>query len=57
MDKNDTKCALCGNGLTFRYKAMEEWNISISGYLCSICYEKKLTEFYIAPDRKDIVKR
>ena len=57
MDKNDLKCALCGNTLTFRYKSMEEWNISTSGYLCSICYEKKLTEFYIAPDRKDIVKR
>jgi hypothetical protein len=57
MDKNDVKCALCGNTLTFRYKSMEEWNISIPGYLCGICYEKKLSEFYIAPDRKDIVKR
>jgi hypothetical protein len=36
---------------------MEEWNISIPGYLCGIWYEKKLSEFYIAPDRKDIVKR
>lgn len=34
---------------------MEEWNIS--GNLCGVCYEKKLTEFYITPDRKDIVKR
>jgi hypothetical protein len=55
MDKNDLKCVLCGNTLTFRYKSMEEWNIS--GDLCSICYEKKLTEFYISPDRRDIVKR
>lgn len=55
MDKNDLKCALCGNTLTFRYKSMEEWNIS--GYLCSMCYDKKLTEFYISPDRRDIVKR
>lgn len=55
MDKNDLKCVLCGNTLTFRYKSMEEWNLS--GYLCGICYEKKLTEFYISPDRKDVVKR
>jgi hypothetical protein len=55
MDKNDFKCALCGNTVTFRYKSMEEWNIS--GYLCGVCYEKKLTDFYISPDRKDVVKR
>ena len=55
MDKNDLKCALCGNTVTFRYKSMEEWNIS--GYLCGMCYEKKITDFYISPDRKDIVKR
>ncbi|HSA73564.1 MAG TPA: hypothetical protein VLD84_06370 [Nitrososphaeraceae archaeon] len=55
MDKNELKCALCGNKLTFRYKSMIEWNIS--GYLCSACYDKKLSEFYISPDRKDVVKR
>ncbi len=55
MDKNDLKCVLCGNELTFKYKSMEEWKIS--GYICGICYDKKLSEFYISPDRKDIVKR
>jgi len=55
MDKNEFKCALCGNELTFGYKSMSEWNIS--GYLSSMCYDKKLSEFYISPDRKDIVKR
>ena len=55
MDKNDLECVLCGNKLTFKYKSMEEWKIS--GYICGICYDKKLTEFYISPDRKDVVKR
>jgi hypothetical protein len=55
MDKDDLKCALCGNKLTFRYKSMEEWKIS--GFICGICYDKKLMEFYISPDRKDVVKR
>jgi NAD-dependent oxidoreductase involved in siderophore biosynthesis len=55
MDKNDLKCVLCGNELTFKYKKMEEWKIS--GYICGICYDKKLSEFYISPDRKDVVKR
>jgi hypothetical protein len=55
MDKNDLKCVLCGNELTFKYKSMEEWKIS--GYICGICYDKKLSEFYISPDRKDVVKR
>lgn len=55
MDKNVLKCALCGNKLIFRYKSMEEWKIS--GYICGMCYQNKLTEFYIPPDRKDVVKR
>lgn len=55
MDKNDLKCVLCGNKLTFKYKSMNDWNIP--GYMCGNCYDKKLMEFYISPDRKDIVKR
>jgi hypothetical protein len=55
MDKTDLKCVLCGNKLTFKYKPMEEWKIT--GYICGVCYEKNLTEFYISPDRKDVVKR
>jgi len=44
------KCALCGNNINFRYKAMSQWNIS--GDLCGECYGKKLTEHYISTDRK-----
>jgi hypothetical protein len=41
--------------MTFKYRPMEKWNIS--GTLCSQCYEKKLMEHYIAPDRRDVTKR
>jgi hypothetical protein len=44
------KCTLCGNILSFRYKAMSQWNIS--GDLCGECYGKKLTEHYISTDQK-----
>jgi hypothetical protein len=43
MDR-EQKCALCGNVITFRYKAMRQWNIS--GELCGDCYGKKITEHY-----------
>jgi len=55
MAKTDLKCVLCGNKLTLKYKPMDEWKIT--GYICGVCYEKNLTEFYISPDRRDIVKR
>lgn len=51
----DRKCVVCGNRISFRYKAMPEWNIL--GDLCGKCYEKKLTDHYIAIDRRDITKR
>ncbi len=44
MDKGQN-CVLCGNSLTFRYKAMREWNIT--GFLCGDCYAKKLKEHYL----------
>jgi NMD protein affecting ribosome stability and mRNA decay len=49
------KCVVCGNQIDFRYKAMPEWRIV--GDLCGECYEKKLTDHYIAIDRRDITKR
>ena len=58
MSMGDTasKCTLCGTDLAaFKYRPMEQWNIS--GLLCSKCYDKKLIEHYIAPDRRDITKK
>ncbi len=55
MGDTPSKCTLCGNDMRFKYRPMEKWNIS--GMLCSQCYEKKLTEHYIAPDRRDVTKR
>jgi hypothetical protein len=55
MGDTPSKCTLCGNDMTFKYRPMEKWNIS--GMLCSQCYEKKLIEHYIAPDRRDVTKR
>lgn len=53
---NPPKCSLCGADLgEFRYQAMPEWNVS--GPLCSQCYEKKLLDHYIAPDRRGITKK
>ncbi|MEO9320566.1 MAG: hypothetical protein ABI361_07845 [Nitrososphaera sp.] len=48
-------CALCGSPLKFKYRPMDGWNIS--GLLCGKCYETKLTEQYIAEDRRGITKR
>jgi hypothetical protein len=55
-DHNPSKCALCGASLgEFRYRPMPQW--SVSGMLCSQCYDKKLTEHYIAPDRRGVTKK
>ena len=51
----DLKCTLCGNNISFRYKAMPQWNIP--GNLCGVCYGKKLTDYYISIDRRDITKK
>jgi hypothetical protein len=55
MGKTLMKCVNCGNTINFRYRAMPQWNIS--GDLCGECYGKKLTEYYISTDRRDITKR
>ena len=38
----------------FRYRPMPQWNVS--GMMCGQCYDKKLTEHYIAQDRRGITK-
>ena len=55
MGKTLMKCVNCGNTINFRYRAMPQWNIS--GDLCGECYGKKLTEYFISIDRRDITKR
>jgi hypothetical protein len=56
MGDKSSKCALCGGDLgAFTYRPMPQWNVS--GIICSQCYDKKLTEHYIAPDRRDVTKR
>lgn len=55
MTKISSKCGACGNEMTFRYRPMQEWGIE--GDLCGACYSQKLTEHYIAPDRRDVTKR
>lgn len=51
-----SKCTLCGaDNLIFRYRPMPSWNIS--GVLCGQCYDKRLTEHYIEPDRRGITKK
>lgn len=51
-----TKCSLCGTELgAFSYRPMQKWNVS--GMLCGQCYDKKLLDHYITPDRRGITKR
>jgi hypothetical protein len=53
---NEIKCALCGTTLTsFKYRPMAQWDIS--GLLCSQCYDKRLLEHYIQPDRREVTKK
>jgi hypothetical protein len=56
MGDSTSRCTLCGGDLgAFTYRPMPQWKIS--GIICSQCYDKKLTEHYIAPDRRDVTKR
>ncbi|MEW5840240.1 hypothetical protein [Nitrososphaera sp.] len=56
MAKPAGKCASCGADLTtFKYKPMPEWNMQ--GPICGSCYSRKLTEHYIAPDRREVTKK
>ena len=56
MGDDPSRCALCDADLgEFRYSPMPKW--SISGLLCGQCYDKRLTDHYIAPDRREITKK
>jgi len=56
LRKEKSKCALCGADLTeFKYMPMAEWNIS--GMLCGQCYDTRLMEHYIQPDRRNVTKK
>lgn len=56
MVDNPSKCTLCGVDLgAFRYRPMQQWNVS--GMLCGKCYDKRLTDHYIASDRREVTKR
>ncbi|MGI0037260.1 MAG: hypothetical protein ACRD99_02740 [Nitrososphaera sp.] len=50
------KCTLCGTELTsFKYRPMPQWNLN--GMLCGQCYDRRLLEHYIQPDRRAITKK
>jgi hypothetical protein len=56
MGDDLSKCTLCGAELgEFRYRPMSQWDVS--GMLCGQCYDKKLLDHYIAPDRRGITKK
>ncbi|WP_415310789.1 hypothetical protein [Candidatus Nitrosocosmicus sp. FF01] len=39
-------CSICNEKIgDFRYEPMQQWNIS--GFLCSKCYSKKISDHYI----------
>lgn len=39
-------CSICNEKIgDFRYEPMQQWNIS--GFLCSKCYSKKISDYYI----------
>lgn len=53
---SEAKCALCGTTLTsFKYRPMPQWNLT--GLLCGQCYDKRLLDHYIQPDRRAITKK
>lgn len=46
IGKSSVNCSICNNEISsFRYKAMPSWDVS--GDLCSKCYSRKLSEYYI----------
>jgi hypothetical protein len=57
LTKNLAKCIFCKNIVVFRFKPMPQWNVSEEGYLCGDCYEKKLAEYYLTPDRRNITRQ
>jgi hypothetical protein len=51
IGKSQNKCQICSIELEdIKYVPMPEWKIS--KYLCSACYSKKLSEYYIIHQEK-----
>lgn len=57
LTKNTVKCIWCKNAVVFRFKPMAQWKLGGDGYLCGDCYEKKLAEYYLTPDRRNLAKQ
>lgn len=57
LTKNGVKCIWCKNAVVFRFKPMAQWNLAEDGYLCGDCYGKKLAEYYLTPDRRNLTKQ
>jgi hypothetical protein len=36
---------------------MAQWNLVGDGFLCGECYEEKLGEYYLTPDRRKLTKQ
>lgn len=56
LTRKVTKCMFCKNIVVFRFKPMPQWDMAGEGYLCEDCYEKKLAEYYLTPERRNIIK-
>ena len=57
LTKNLAKCIWCKNTVVLRFKPMDQWNLAGDGYLCGDCYGKKLAEYYLTPDRRNLTKQ
>ena len=57
LTKNLAKCIWCKNAVILRFKPMAQWNLAGDGYLCGDCYGKKLAEYYLTPDRRNLTKQ
>ncbi len=51
IGESHIKCQICNKELEYvKYVPMPEWKIS--KYLCSACYSKKLSEYYVVRQEK-----
>lgn len=57
LARNVVKCIRCHNDVVFRFKPMDQWNLVGDGFLCGECYEEKLAEYYLTPDRRKLTKQ
>jgi hypothetical protein len=57
LGRNIEKCIRCQNDVVFRFKPMAQWNLVGDGFICGKCYEEKLAEYYLTPDRRNLTKQ